>query len=141
MSVGSPAFIELDHSGDVGIEAWGATRTELLENATRGLFGLMARAGVEPAIERPLDVRAGDPAGVVVEWLSAVILLAATHGEVYGGVRVDEADERSARGVVRGERVDEAVHELRFDVKAATYHGLVLEERDGGFHCRVVFDL
>ena len=34
-------FTEIDHSGDIGIEAHGADIGELLENATLGLFSLL----------------------------------------------------------------------------------------------------
>ena len=46
-----------------------------------------------------------------------------------------------ASGRVWGEAVDEARHELRFDVKAATYHGLVNDVRDSVYYARVIFDL
>jgi SHS2 domain-containing protein len=135
-------FREIDYSGDVGIEAWGGTRAGLLENLTRGLFGLMAwSAGDGPVVERRIQVAPGAAADVLVDWLSAVILAAATHGEVYATVRVEHAGEDGAAGVVRGAPFDPARHARRFDVKAATYHDLLVETRDGGHHARVIFDL
>ena len=68
-------------------------------------------------------------------------LAAATHGEVYGEVRVESADDRSAAGVVKGEAVDPARHELRFDVKGATYHALHYQQSDGRWSARVILDL
>jgi protein archease len=133
--------VEIDHSGDVGVEAWGATRAETVENLTRGLFGLWCRGRVAPVVERAIEVHSESTADLLVDWLSEVIACAGTRGEVYGDVAVTTADERSARGVVRGERVDPARHALRFDVKAATYHGLVFESTTRGYHARVIFDL
>jgi SHS2 domain-containing protein len=138
---------EIDHSGDVGIEAWGATQRELFENATRGLFALMSRQPHESAadprklVERQIDVGSSEVAELLVDWLSEVILNASTHGEVYSDVSVESADDTSASGVIRGEPYDSARHVLRFDVKAATYHGLVCERTADGYYARVVFDL
>jgi SHS2 domain-containing protein len=101
----------------------------------------MTWSRVAPEVTRRIEVAGAGPADVLVDWLSAVILSAAAHGEVYGEVEVEGADEASAAGVVRGARFDPARHELRFDVKAATYHRLVCEEIAGGFHARVIFDL
>jgi protein archease len=134
-------FVEIDHSGDVGVEAWGATPAEAIENLTRGLFGLWCRGRVEPVVERAIEVRSESIGDLLVDWLSEVIACAATRGEVYGEVAVSADDERSARGVVRGETIDPARHRLRFDVKAATYHGLVFESTARGYHARVIFDL
>jgi SHS2 domain-containing protein len=157
-------FREFEHSGDVGVEAWGATFGELIENATRGLFGLMVwprhdatAAGPvvvpprgfargdpgppPPAAGRPIDVRAANVADVLVDWLNEVVTAAATHGEVYDDVTVHAANETSASGVIRGEPFEAARHQRRFDVKAATYHGLVCEATADGFHARIIFDL
>lgn len=134
-------FREIDHSGDVGIEAWGADETAALENATRGLLSLMARAGVTPRVERAISVEAATDADMVVDWLSEVITTAATHGEVYGDVEIAKTGPHSVRGVLRGEPVDEDRHELRFEVKAATYHSLAVERSGAGCRIRVIFDL
>lgn len=135
-------FVEIDFSGDVGIEAWGDSQGEVIANATRALMGLMCRSRVEPSVTRAIAVSAETPGEVLVDWLSAVILTAASHGEVYGEVSVDSADDGSARGVIRGEAIDPARHELRFDVKAATYHGLVMQRSDAArYFARVIFDL
>jgi len=134
-------FEEIDHSGDVGVEARGATLAEVVENATAGLFSLMTRAPVAPRVVRTVEVRATDAEALLVEWLSEVIALAATHGEVYGEVKVARATPTAAAGEVRGERVDADRHQLRFDVKAATYHALLVERVRGGYRARVIFDL
>lgn len=132
---------EVDHSGDVGVEAWGATLSEVLEEATLGLFALVSEGEVGSGVEREVSASAGDTAALIVDWLGEVILAAATHAEVYAGVRVDGCDGTSARGVVWGEPIDVARHRLRFDVKAATYHGLRYETTPAGFRSRVIFDL
>lgn len=134
-------FEEIDHSGDVGVEAQGATLAEVVENVTSGLFSLMTRAPVRPAVVRAIQVRAASVEALLVEWLSEVITLAATHGEVYGEVVVTRATEHAVSGEVRGEPVDPVRHDLRFDVKAATYHALLVERVRGGYRARVIFDL
>jgi SHS2 domain-containing protein len=132
---------ELDHSGDVGIEVWGGSRAELLENATRGLCGLLSWSRVEPVLERELEVRAATFTDLVVDWLSAVILSAATRAELYAGATVEFAAEGHAKGRLRGAPLDPVRHELRFDVKAVTYHDIQVEQTPAGCHARVIFDL
>ena len=134
-------FREIDHSGDVGIEAWGESPARLFENMTLGLLSLMATGPVGVRVKRELLVHAERPSDLLVAWLSEVILSAATRGEVYSGVRIDVIDDCNIRGVVAGARIDAARHALRFEVKAATYHGLLFEETDDGLHARVIFDL
>jgi len=136
-----PAYREFEHSGDIGIEAWGQDNARVLENATRGLLSLMVRGEVEGKVERKLEVSSASPEDLLVDWLSEVIASASMHGEVYGDVEVERATAHAASGLLRGEPVAPERHELRFEVKAATYHGLLLEESGSGFHARVIFDL
>jgi SHS2 domain-containing protein len=134
-------FIEVDHSGDVAIEAWGETRERLFENATLGLLSLISSGSVGSTVERSIVVSSARPEDLLVDWLGEVIRNWSTHAEVYGSVRVDSVDEGGARGVVSGEPLDVDRHRLRFDVKAATYHDSLYETTGGEYHARVVFDL
>ena len=144
-------FVEIDHSGDIGIEVWGGGMAELIENATLGLLGLFCRGGVEPETTRQLTVESSSRDDLLVDWLAEVIATAGAHGELYGAVEITTVETVAAeptgagrwiaKGVLRGEKVDPARHDLRFEVKAATYHGLLVEEDAGGFHGRVILDL
>jgi len=134
-------FSEFDHSGDIGIEARGDSPGQLLVNLSRGLLSLMCRSRVEASIERRIVVVSDSLEGMVVDWLSEIISAADVHGEVYGMVRVDKIEPGRVEGVIRGERYDGARHELRFEVKAATYHGLAVEQAGGRYRARVIFDL
>jgi SHS2 domain-containing protein len=134
-------FEEIDHSGDVGIEARGKDEVDALANATLGLFSLMVHNGVSARVERPLAIDSNSDEDLVVDWLSEVIATASMHGEVYGDVRIERTGAYSVRGVIRGEPIDAGRHQLRFDVKAATYHGLLVERKNDGCRIRVVFDL
>lgn len=134
-------FGEIDHSGDVGMEAWGANLEELFENATLGLFSLMVRGEVGTGVERDLSVVSASYEDLLVDWLSEVIATAATRGEVYHSVELGRLTRYRAEGTIIGEPVDPGRHELRFEVKAATYHGLTLERTGDGYYARVVYDL
>jgi SHS2 domain-containing protein len=138
--VGKP-FIEIDHSGDVGIEARGGNAAELLTHATQGLFSLLYRGRVEAVTERTVSVEADSLEDLLVDWLSEVIAIGGAHGEFYGSVEVRLAAEGQAEGVLRGEPVDARKHDPRFDVKAATYHELSITQEEGGLRARVIFDL
>jgi SHS2 domain-containing protein len=132
---------EVEYSGDVALEVWGRDRAELLANATRGLCGLMTWSRVEPGSSRRIEVRAPDLTALLVDWLSAVILAAATHAELYADAAMDDVTDVHAAGALRAAPLDVARHELRFDVKAATYHDVLVEKTADGYRARVVFDL
>jgi SHS2 domain-containing protein len=134
-------FEEIDHSGDVGIEARGATFPEMLTNATLGLLALACRNEPGSGIDRAIRVESSSAEDLLVDWLAEVLSLMGAHGEVYAGVEITNHGEWFAAGILRGEKTDPQKHDLRFDVKAATYHGLRVEHTGDGFVGRVIFDL
>lgn len=134
-------FQEIEYSGDVGIEAWGQTTADMLANAARGLFALMAGEGVTPVVARAIQAECDSPEVLVADWLSEIITSAATHGEVYCEVEVGACTDTEVSATVWGEVVNPGRHALRFEVKAATYHNLLLEIRDGLWYSRVILDL
>lgn len=134
-------FREIDHSGDVGIEANGSDIADLLANITRGLFALQYHGRVGRRVERRINVVSPSTEDLVVDWLSEVIAVGGARGELYSEVTVPKASEHRARGVVRGERFSEGAHEPRFDVKAVTYHGLEVRREGDVWRARVIFDL
>lgn len=134
-------FEEIDHSGDVGIEAFGENLCELFEQLTRGLFGLLCRSAVQPRRRRHLIVRANSVEELVVDWLNEVIACGAIQGEMYGAVDVTTAEAGVVAGTVAGESIDTTRHDLRFDVKAATYHGIQVTTTPPSCRGRVIFDL
>ena len=134
-------FAEIDHSGDIGIEARGSDVKELLGNATLGLFSLLYRGKVRASVERRIRVESSSLEDLVVDWLSEVVTTGSARGELYGSVDVHDAGDHFAEGVVAGEPFDSAKHDPRFDVKAVTYHGLSVVETGDGLVARVIFDL
>lgn len=134
-------FTEFDHSGDIGIEAHGKTLEELLIHLTQGLFSLMYRGAVGGEVERSVQIQSVSAEDLLIDWLSEVLSLSAVHGELYGSITVKKIGEQFVEAVLAGERLDPKKHHLRFEVKAATYHGLRLEMSGDELVARVIFDL
>ena len=134
-------YTEVDYSGDIGIEARGRDLKELLENLTRGFFGLLCRSSVAAVVERRVEVDSASAEELIVDWLSEVLTEGNARGELYSEVAVQEVGQHYAKGVLRGEAVDPLKHDLRFDVKAATYHNISVTRESDGLRSRVIFDL
>lgn len=134
-------FNEIEHSGDIGIQARGADVETLLGNMARGLFGLMVRNQVGSTIARQVTIRSHSFEELMIDWLSEIISCAAANGEVYGDLTIDAMGEHFVEATLFGETIDTNRHDLRFEVKAATYHGLRFERTGTGYSARVIFDL
>jgi SHS2 domain-containing protein len=133
----APAGVEyLDHTADVGMRARGPSVEEVFRRAAVGLFSLMVRAdAVEASRRRPVTGRAETLAGLLVEWLSALLAEKDLSGLVFGrfDVQIEEgANGFELRGAAWGEPLDPSRHEPGTEVKGISYLDLAVGRETGG---------
>ncbi len=137
-----PAFHILEHTADVGFEAFGSTRQEVFENAARALFHLIADPdSIEPRQEVPLQVTAANPPDLLVNWLSEILYLHDAELWLFRDFELQALDDHAASGRAWGEKFDRARHQTHLQIKAVTYHQLSLEQRSGSWRAQVYVDI
>jgi len=145
-------FKVLDVSGDVGLEAYGATVTEAFVNAAAGMYSLIT--DLEAVREKKtVAVTAESPSldGLLVSWLNELIFHFDTYGFIGKRISVDEftpsltlpggSESCRIRATVSGEEFDPGRHEGKLLIKAATYHRLKVEKKDDRWEIDVIFDI
>lgn len=135
-------FRILEHTADVGFEAFGKTREEAFANAARALFHLIVDLEtIAPREESRLRVQGSDSEALLVNWLSELLYLHDAEGWLFSDFAVREWEERSLAAVARGEKFDSRRHQAKMMVKAITYHQLVLERTSEGWRAQVYVDI
>jgi SHS2 domain-containing protein len=134
-----PPFEILEHTADIGLRAQGRSLDELFANACRGTLQIMGGAGRTVTRRDTVRVEGWDTGGMLVDLLNELIWL------------VDGRDARVSEVRVRVIRPTEATAELGWEpgrgelsgteLKAATYHGLGVDETAGGYTATVYFDV
>lgn len=129
-------------TADVGIWASGAGSAELLEALALGLVALETELPkVRPREERTVSVSATDAAGLVVAFLTELLVLEEATGFLARRVRVYPVGEPPTALLARltGEPFDPARHPRRKEVKAITLHELRFDPAHGS--ARVIVDI
>ncbi|HYY81011.1 MAG TPA: archease [Actinomycetes bacterium] len=132
-------FELLEHTADIGIRATGASLEEVFEHATVGLAELLGAWRPGPGEPAPVAVDAGDPGGLLVDWLNEVIWLREVRDAAVAGVQVEAAGEGRATGALLLAPPAPPVDGTT--VKAATYHRLRVERQPGGWLAEVYLDV
>jgi len=136
------SFQILEHTADIGFEAFGVTRAEVFVNSARALFHIIVDPGiVEPRERLEVSVQGSGPADLLVNWLSELLYLQDADGWLFHDFEVISLSDNSIRATARGEKFDAARHQVKLLVKAITYHQLVLEETAGGWRAQVYVDI
>ncbi|HEV2165900.1 MAG TPA: archease [Thermoplasmata archaeon] len=129
-SVARPRHGSFPTTADVGIWANAPTPSGLFEGLGLALFGVMTDLRkVRPVETRNVDASGGDLASLVVAYLTELLLLEQADGFV--GRRIEARTlgkpPTAVLATVLGERLDEARHVRRKEVKAVTLHRLSVE--------------
>jgi len=129
----------VDHTAEVQLQVGAESLAGLAAEAGRalGLF-LLRGAPSEPAGEaRTIEVLSVDREALLVDWLNEILFLAEVERWVAVEFDILETSSERLKASARGVPVEEPPAL----VKAATFHGLAVEERDGGFQAEVIFDV
>lgn len=136
-----PPIEILEHTADAGIVARGATLAAAFAHAAEGMYGLMVdTAAVKERTARTIDVRADDPADLLVAWLLELLFLTEAEGLVFRRFAVD-LQGGALHATAYGELLDEERHAVGLEIKAVTRHLLAVQQEETGVAVRVLFDV
>ena len=128
----------LEHTADVGLRATGESLEEVFVLATRALAEIAGIWVPGDGDEVALEVEAADPGALLVDWLSEVLYLHDSRGMALANLVMSEATESRARGTLRLAPLKNADGT---QVKAITYHQLVVEPTTSGWLAQVFVDI
>jgi SHS2 domain-containing protein len=132
----------LSHTGDLGMVAYGQDLPELFAHAAWAMFDLMSDATtIQPQHTVTLRVSAVDLEDLLVRWLSALLYLYDTQRLLCCSFDFATLEPTHLTATVTGEPLDPARHPIDTEIKAVTYHQIVVEQVAGRWQARVIFDL
>ena len=135
-------FEFIEHTADIGLVAYGADMKQVFANAARGLFSLVTELNlVSEKDKHDVRVTAPDREALLVNWLNELIYLFEAKGILFSRFEITDLTDTGLKATAYGEKINLAKHELKTQVKAATYHLLKIEQNDGGWKAQVIFDV
>ena len=135
----------LEHTGDIGIRAYGGTLEELFINAAQGLLESIADIStVGTTKQMQIEVFAESLEELMVAWLDELNFQHEVEEIFFRQVEIRRISETPYRlvAVAYGEPVDFAKHVVYTEIKSITYHQLIVEQLpDNRWMTQVIFDL
>ena len=129
----------IDHTSEVTLRAYAAAMPDLIVEVTRAFLELVPEAIRDPQRDavHELEVRASDPAAMLVDWINELVFLAESECWLPAAPEV-EVEEGSWLRV----RCREVPLSSPFVlVKAATLHNVRVQETRGGIEAEVTLDI
>jgi SHS2 domain-containing protein len=130
----------IEHTADVGVKAYGRTVAEAFEHAAKAMFDIITDSSpIRSVGQYDIELEAPDREQLLVDWLSKLLFLNGANNLVFGKFEVTlEGNHLVAH--VYGEQYDRTKHKMGEEIKAVTYHLLLVHETDPIF-VQVLFDI
>lgn len=127
----------LDHPADVKIQAFGKTKQELFLNVLKGMAEILKPVPDSKSVSRNIKVESIDLDNLLVDFLSEVLYLSQVNKEVYSDIKFNKFTNTRIEGEVSGNKIES----FGEDIKAVTYHGLKIEQKNGLYQATILFDI
>jgi SHS2 domain-containing protein len=136
-------FRELEGiTADAGIEAWGDNVAEAFIGAAEGLASLIAQTPEEKLTRtESISVHGENRSSLLVQFLNEMIYLQETKGLLPGKIKKLWLSGTNLFAIVRCAESSAVDPADRGHVKAATYHGLEIEQSETEVRMKVIFDV
>jgi len=135
-------FEWVDHTGDLGVRVFGETLPQLFGQAAQALTSIFTDAkAIRLKETRRVFLDANTDEELLISWLNELVYLFDTEGLLFKTYDVLSVRDHHLEALALGEIYDEGRHPIKNAVKAATYHQLKIENRQGVWTAQVIFDL
>lgn len=133
---------QFEHTADLGLRIVAPNLHQLFAEAGQCLFSAIVDdpTAIRDLNEIELAIEGTDRAYLLFDWLKELLLRFDRDGMLFTRFDVNVRDDGlSAR--IGGEPFDPARHALLREVKAITYHDLIVEESADGWLAEVIVDI
>lgn len=135
-------FELFEHTADLGIRVRADNLSTLFSEAGRALFSVIVEnlEDVRATDKIPIKIQGQETDFLLLDWLCELLFAFESRGLLLIRFSVN-IDDRGLTGTAEGERFDPTRHRLEHEVKAVTYHGLLVERTDNGWRAEVILDI
>ena len=131
-------FRELAHTADWELEVWAPDLTGLLEQAAQGMYAISGtRLGCGERQTRTLDLHALDAESLLVRFLTELLWLGQQDGLAFENFVFTLQPGWSLQAQLSGA----PILSVEKEIKAVTYHKLVIRRLTKGLTVNIVFDV
>lgn len=128
---------EVEHTADLELEVWGPDMAAVLEEAARGMYGLMAvEVSEDSRRHHQFEIQADDREQLMVSFLEELLYLADSEDLAFDGFLLRVEDTQLIAHLEGGFMITRSR-----DIKAVTFHSLKIGKSGSGLRTNVVFDV
>jgi SHS2 domain-containing protein len=139
-------FRFFEHTADTIFEGYGKTFEEAFANAALAMQEVMTDTKkVRPSTKKTIKAEGTDMKALLYDFLEKFLILKDAKNLVFSEIKVTAIKQTEKNYILtataKGEKFDARKHTDRTAVKAVTYHGMEIGEKDKKKYVRVLVDI
>ena len=142
----------LDHTADIRVEVWGKTRKDLFGNAVAAMFDVMVDwpsedkrlfsvDEIKQLEEKRIKITGNDLEDTLINFLRETLYLFDGKCWLIKSCEPLKLTRRSIVARLKGEPYNRQKTPLKTEIKAVTYHALIINKSNKSWQAKVVFDV
>ena len=134
-------FEFLEHTADIAVKVKANTLNDLFTDTAKVMFHLITDYQPTSSNKRKIYLKSETMEDLLIYWLNELLSLFYTYNFLPAGynINLDKKKMCFLKGEVYGEYCSEL--NINTEVKAATYHNVNIEKKNGKFKVEIVFDV
>jgi len=138
INVQDGGFLESEHTADLALEVWAPSLETLFVNAAKGMFATSGMQVIEHSERTNYTIRlcGADDENLLVNFLSELLYLSERDWAGFIDYQISLAG-YNLEAIVTAV----ALQSIDKQIKAVTYHDLVIEHEEGIYCVKIVFDI
>ena len=137
-------FEFIDHVADLEFISYGKTLDECFRNAARALWqSIINLDSVDDKFTQKIEIKSDTLEALLHDFLSESLFIFETEGIVFKNFDVSIKKDKNyvLSANLHGEEFNSEKHIIETDVKAVTYHRMVIKKEKGKWSARVICDI
>jgi SHS2 domain-containing protein len=132
----------IDHTADFGIQVFGSDLKDLFSNAAFDMFDQITIVkDLHPEKELKINVNGSDWPDLMINWLRELLYLWTGKERLVGKVKILSIVEYKLSATVKYDTYKSDRHVITNDIKAVTYHQILVNQVAKGWESRIIFDV
>ena len=132
----------IDHTADLGLHVFGRDPGDLFTTAALAMFDQIIDAKITSGDRKHrIRVTGADWADLMVNWLRELLYLWTVKELLLAAVDISSITESKLAAEITTRAFDAALHPIKNEIKAVTYHQIKVTQSATGWEAQVIFDV
>lgn len=132
----------IDHTADFGIHVRGADPVDLFTRAGLALFDVLTDMNaLTGANTQAIRIEGEDWPDLMVNWLRELLYLWSGEEKLVCAIEIESLSETSVAATVCYDEFLPDQHRITNEIKAVTYHQILVQPAGQGWEARIIFDV